>query len=360
MRPSPERAEQTTGRDTLADLLPQRPEFERFAEIYARDVAPFLAAQETRRRAARAKLIARAPFAVAAAVAGFAIGFLIERATGADGTGETLAAFAKIGGFAVGAGIVGPAWLERRRVMNEARERLARTIADGLGLTYARKPDARPGFDAIDHWGLFPRHDKVHTEDRFTGAWRGVDFDFYELRLRRRQGDEDNDYVDVFQGVVFKLHFPERLFGRTVIAPRSHEGPLGFLTTSRAERELQEVGLVARAFEDRFRVYTDDQMEARYILDPAHMERLVALEESVDGSGLRAVIDGQDVYAAISGPNRFEISARTMSLADPGRLAKFLREIDAVFRLIETVLKRRDEPTPSTAYPIVGMTNSEP
>jgi len=124
-----------------------------------------------------------------------------------------------------------------------------------------------------------------------------------ETRIRMsdvhaRYRGRKNQLHSLFKGVVIVADFPKRFQGRTVVLP---EGCFG----DRPD-ELQAVTLERSAFEQDFVVYSSDQIEARYLLSPTMMERLVKFSRRFPGD-VRISFANNQVLVAIDGhANRLE------------------------------------------------------
>ena len=59
-------------------------------------------------------------------------------------------------------------------------------------------------------------------------------------------------------------------------------------------------------FSKIFEAYGTDQVETRYLLTPTFMQRLVDLEQSVDGKKIRFAFTGGQLLIAVETENRYE------------------------------------------------------
>lgn len=126
----------------------------------------------------------------------------------------------------------------------------------------------------------------VRVEDGFQGTVSGVPFSAFEWV----QPVEDSD--DLFHlCIIFDL--PRQLHGITQLRSRHISWPGRMEDIS-----LSPVGVVAPAFEDRFRMRSTDQVEARTVFDPAVLERVADLAH---GEKVRAVAYGQHLVVDIEG-----------------------------------------------------------
>ena len=103
-------------------------------------------------------------------------------------------------------------------------------------------------------------------------------FEAAEVRRSYRTGSGRNSTTHVvFEGLFFHLDFNKALSGTTLVQPESaRHAQLG-------ERSgVRLVSLENPEFEKEFKVYATDELEARYILTPAMMERLLALRRQAE------------------------------------------------------------------------------
>ena len=103
------------------------------------------------------------------------------------------------------------------------------------------------------------------VEDGFYGTRHGVSFSAFEWI--ESQEDAPNIY---HLTLVFKT--PRTLYGVTQLRTRHIAWP-----SVDSALDLKPVRVVAPAFEDRFRMRSTDQVEARYLFDPVVIERVANL-----------------------------------------------------------------------------------
>ena len=84
-------------------------------------------------------------------------------------------------------------------------------------------------------------------------------------------------------------------------------------------------------FNDEFRVFTDDKVEARYLLTPSFMKRLRELKEKFAGDmGVSAAFMDDKFYLFLNGAkNRFETTLFSIppSLYDAKRIKKEISKL---------------------------------
>ncbi|MEM1391353.1 MAG: DUF3137 domain-containing protein, partial [Pseudomonadota bacterium] len=100
--------------------------------------------------------------------------------------------------------------------------------------------------------------------------------------------------------------------------------------------DFERVKLESPQFESAFEVYSTDQVEARYILTPDLMQRLVELEKTFRGVGLRCAFVGGELLIALEGGDLFEPGSMFTPLDNPDRVRELLDDFAAIFNLIDS------------------------
>ena len=168
--------------------------------------------------------------------------------------------------------------------------------------------------------------------------WKGVPIRLVEAHLeeRRTSGSGKNRrtrYVTVFRGLLVEVDFHKKFNGRTVIS--KEQGWFDLFKSWGMPGE--HVKLESPQFENLFDVYSSDQVEARYLLTPAFMERVVALSRHF-GRGMQLAFDGGNLYLA--GPrsgDMFESGSIFSNLTDPKLIQETLDEFGIIFDIIDTL-----------------------
>jgi hypothetical protein len=183
---------------------------------------------------------------------------------------------------------------------------------------------------------ILPEFESVVAEDEISGTHRGLGVRIVEAHLERGSGD---DKQTVFSGLLVEIVLPRSLTGTTAIL--ADEGVFGNLKTRWKMAGMEIVRLEDPEFEQRYEVYSNDQIEARALLTPAFMERFRALAATSGFSLPGALAEGNRLVVALSR------SLGTRKLFEPppywkpagGEVLIDLEEdIRAVLRMADTVI----------------------
>jgi len=217
-------------------------------------------------------------------------------------------------------------------------------IAEAIGCTYRLGVDEPDALALFNEMALLPGCDRSAYQDRFAGAHRGCDFAFCDGHLERRvRSRKGSHWQTVFRGQLIRVAFPKKFQGMTVV--RRDAGIFNVL--ERWTTKLQRVGLADSRLEKAFEVYSNDQVEARYLIHPVFMERLLALETQFKGKKLRCAFVAGDLLIAVEGGDKFEIGSMFARLDDISRARAIVADISGIMRVIEAVLSAEQSPLPA-------------
>lgn len=199
------------------------------------------------------------------------------------------------------------------------------TSHDGAG-----QPPPTPAYQLLKDAALLPGHSQRKFEDLIEGERAGTKFALVEAKLDT--GGKNSQTV--FQGILIHIEYPQRFSGRTLMA-RS-----GWWKRGKGAGDLKKVDLISRELDEAFTVYSSDQVEARALLSPDRMERLIALERHFSGGKLRGLFDQGHMTLALEADNQFEAGSVFQPLVDPRRFSTALSELGLVCDLIDGFLTR--------------------
>ena len=101
------------------------------------------------------------------------------------------------------------------------------------------------------------------------------------------------------------------------------------------KKKMQNVKLEDLTFDKKFNVYTQDQIEARYLLTPAFMERLKSLETSFGTKNIKCSFFEDNIMFAIStNKDLFELGSLYKSLKSKISIEEFYNEIHSIQEMI--------------------------
>jgi hypothetical protein len=221
-------------------------------------------------------------------------------------------------------------------VGKQVKANLLDALATAIGASYQAR--ARPDgvMDRCRALGLTPSADRSTFDDWFHGARHACPFDLFEAHLEEEQRDKDGDtdWVTVFRGQIIRMTFPKKFLGTTVV--RRDAGIFSGLMGLGSK--MERVGVADPTFEKTFDIWSTDQVEARYLVHPVLMQRLLDLERNFEGKRLRCGFQDGEVVIAIEGGDKFEVGDMKKPLTEPAMARAIVDELRTIMLLIDDIL----------------------
>lgn len=316
---------------TLAELEASSPHLSGLAEKYRAEVLPQLDVHEVQRTKGQRQLMI-------AVLLGF-ITVAVMAAGGAElvampplvlaGGGVVLLVLAVVG-------FLGHHTSSQAR--KAAKIILAQLVCGLIGFKYTESPRETylDWFRALE---LVPSYDRSSVEDEVSGEVEGIGFVIQEARLKEERTRRDKDgktqtyYVDVFRGLIAMIDF-HKPFSSTTIAS-ADKGLLNRIAGWAVPG--QRARLESPEFEAKFEVYSTDQVEARYLLTPAFMERLVHLDSYFKGNLEFAFDNGRFLFAANYHGEWMEMRGSIPELTHESYVVNIIRDVTMIHHLIDAL-----------------------
>lgn len=132
---------------------------------------------------------------------------------------------------------------------------------------------------------LFEKPDKFNGNDFILGQIDSTKIQFSDVHAQKRYKDSKGKtkYLTLFQGLFIIADFNKNFQGRTIVLPDFAQNTFGefigswLQSKNQAREEL--VKMDNPDFEKEFVVYSNDQIEARYILSHSLMENLLKFKK---------------------------------------------------------------------------------
>ncbi len=223
---------------------------------------------------------------------------------------------------------------------------------------------------------LFSTYNRRLCDDEFRGEYNGVNFVISETKLVHKTGSGKNRRSSiVFKGIVINFESNKTIRNKTIITTKwdmktgrmnkwiffssilpifayfylfpgvktllTVAGALAIIAIcisfSKEKGEaLNEVNLEDPVFEKKFNVYSSDQVEARYLITTAFMERFNNLNTAFGAQKAKcSFFDNTIMFAISTNKNLFEIGSLFMRLDNPMRVTRFFNEIASILMLID-------------------------
>lgn len=217
--------------------------------------------------------------------------------------------------FVAGILLMGAAWwcyAPRAKAIKETKIGINNALAKALGLSFQHDPMESLSFDLAKIFSMLPNHSRARHEDLWSGDVAGRPFSLHESHLQqKKRSGKRTRWVTVFRGAIMTISCPGLAQATTLIErAKKHRKFLGFGATKDSVKfdgiHLDVVDMVHPDFEDAFSVWSNDQVEARVLIDPLYVEKLVALESAFSGKNVRTLFHQGELLIVIEASDMFE------------------------------------------------------
>lgn len=207
--------------------------------------------------------------------------------------------------------------------------------------------DAAPAVGALAARGLLPKHDRAAIDDAIAGRYAGYELRLSEIELERKGGKND---TTVFHGLLLVLSVDTPFLGTTMVLDHSRPAPAG----------LMPVRLEDPRFASIYDVYGNDQVEARTVLTPAVMERLLSMADGGDFFPPSCLVERDAItFAVAQTGTRLLFEPPSLQAHDAAAQLQYLEdELAMIFRLVDAMIAMHVAVRPGGAMP-AGISFSE-
>jgi len=166
------------------------------------------------------------------------------------------------------------------------------------------------------YWGL---------DDVFTGKYKGVEISIMEIALNWNSNRDRN----MFDGIIIELAMNKSFSGHTIVnsASFTHKSPSANLKKTK----LEDV-----EFNKKYDVFTDDEVEARYILTPKFMEKIKDIKFAFNAKKIRCAFCMDKFFIAIpTKKDMFSICNLFKPVADFKQFRQLCEQFVSILSLID-------------------------
>ncbi len=244
--------------------------------------------------------------------------------------------------------LCGPIYLYKRQAKAQVMPEFANFFGD---FSYAYEKTIDDEIMRQSH--LFKRYDLHIGDDYFSGVYDNVHIVIAENKLSVIQKlDTANGWSDarnqlgrtfgqnqqpqtrrktVFQGICVLLEMNKNFAGQTVVLQDK-----GFLNAFYHIKGLERVRLEDSKFEKIFEVFSSDQIEARYLLTTAFMERMLKLRDLYGGRVMQFSFKDNKLLIAIqTKQNMFEANSFWCTNLNKKKIDLVFNQFWTVFSIIK-------------------------
>jgi hypothetical protein len=197
-------------------------------------------------------------------------------------------------------------WHSAELAQNNIKRQLVAPVLRSLGHTVEYDPKRSLSPSTFRSFGWLGGYEDYVGQDLLKGKHGATSFVSSMVYTVNRQGQSESA-PNLLLIADSNKHFRRR----TVVVSKLWRGRVGEWASAKVQQlnyqGLQAVHLEDITFKQLFDVYAQDQVEARYLLTPDVMQRLVALQRSINRD-FRVAFDRGRVYVQVDEVTGFDLS----------------------------------------------------
>ena len=187
-----------------------------------------------------------------------------------------------------------------------------------------------PSIDLNEHKNSFilPYFDYSNVDDEFIGLYDNRSIHVFELELKSGRDT-------AFQGLLIKVDLSDlKVFGHTILLEGHYSKP----TFGQSTHKLKKVNLIDPEFDQIFNIYSNDQVEARYILDPKVIEELKSFKKKYDSEKICLALYDKRLLVTVKTKSKYfePMSVKYPSIS-PENFISFRNDMKGIFKIVDSL-----------------------
>lgn len=183
--------------------------------------------------------------------------------------------------------------------------------------------------DEIENSNIFTHFKHIKVDDNFYGTYRDMPIEITEAEMwyYRENSNGRSEKVTVFKGVLISVGVGKNFKGHTIVRVK---------TPLYNNKCYEEVKLEDVEFSKQFFVDSNDQIEARFLLTTAFMERFKNISNAFGLKHAECSFKQGKILIALEGQDDlFKLGNLSTPLTDTTPYMKFLKEMLSIYSLID-------------------------
>lgn len=165
---------------------------------------------------------------------------------------------------------------------------------------------------------------RYSSDDNFRGKYRDVEVSISEQKYLKGSGKNERT---IYQGAVIKIHMNKNFESITLIRPKGEK---------KTKDKLEEVNLEDVEFRKKYQVFSNNQIEARYLLTTSFMERFQNIKTAYDASKIYGAFYDKYFYIApYTNEDLFSLAHLSKTLIDEEQYDVLFKQFSSILALVD-------------------------
>ena len=188
---------------------------------------------------------------------------------------------------------------------------------------------------------LYKSPNKYDGEDKLKGLLHELPFECSEITAIHRVRKNDGTYrdTDIFSGLFIAIEFNKIIKNPTIVKIKNAgsfiNSILGNSNLNSSVKGMDKIELDNPEFRDKYDIYSFDEVESRYVLTQALMERMLILSNSFGLTEYSFV--GNKMYIAVETDENFFESHLDTSLNNISEVVRYIEIIEDIGSIVDVL-----------------------
>ncbi|MBE7706390.1 MAG: DUF3137 domain-containing protein [Cyanobacteria bacterium SIG30] len=298
-----------------------------FINKFYSEIVPILEPLEQKRKRYRIKNIKTVLKCLASGTISMVLGILLfkYKEASSDPTLATIATILCGSGFALWCFLFESIFSKISKFETEIKNQIMPTICSYIG-DIEWKKRSRGYANGVRESQLIRKYDYQYCDEVFTGSYKDIPYVIAEV-LFTEKGNKGE--YPVFRGIIIKIDVNKEFNSHTLIMPTPN-------WEFRILKGLERTQLDNINFEKKYNVFTNNEVEARYLITPTFMERLNTIKMAFFARRIRCAFHNGNLLIALnSRRDVFSIGKLYSTILNIKPYLRMYEEIASIINLIE-------------------------
>ena len=203
----------------------------------------------------------------------------------------------------------------------------------------------------IKSTGLYCNAETKTDDDNIIGTYK-KDIPITLIETKLTNSGNGKEAIIVFRGLILKIKMNKSFEGITIGYRKENNGIFDKLAKNTVTRKLEKINLEDPEFSRNYSIYSDNQVESRYLLSPSFMEKIKNIQRVFLVNSVNFVFKDEFIYLFLDGfvgPTElrtrlmencshengfFEVGNINNTLTDKKIYLKLFKELVSIFSLV--------------------------
>ena len=229
---------------------------------------------------------------------------------------------------------------------NEFKEKVIKQIIKLIDNSLSYDPNGKLSLEQFKKSGIYKTQiDRYKGDDHVYGKIGSTKVEFSEVHAEQKTEYRDSkgrrrvNWHTIFKGLLFSVDFNKHFNVKTYVLTDTAEKMFGFLGKKLQSMNISRDDLVYLEnpdFEKQFVVYSSDQIEARYILSPSLMDRILDFKNQTKKNIQLSFVESK-LFVVV--PYREDLFEPKLfgDIVDFNNIKEYYNDLILVLELVETL-----------------------